>query len=106
MKSEQLGASTSAPEVTNVSQHGFWLLLDGRQRFLPFSRFPWFAQATIAQISKVERPLPHHLYWPELDVDLHLDSIDQPESYPLVSSVRPKTPLRRTATARSHGRRG
>jgi hypothetical protein len=75
-----------AGEVTNVSQHGFRLLLDGRERFLPFSRFPWFAQATIAQISKVERPLPHHLYWRDLGVDLHLDSIGQPESYSLVSA--------------------
>jgi hypothetical protein len=85
MRSDELGTSTSAPEVTNVSQHGFWLLLDGAERFLPFSSFPWFAQATIAQILKVERPLSHHLYWPELDVDLHVDSLDRPENYPLVS---------------------
>lgn len=105
MKSEQLGASTSAPEVTNVSQHGFWLLMDGRERFLPFSRCPWFADATIAQISKVERPLPHHLYWPDLDVDLHVDSIDQPEAYPLVSSVRPKEAATRPSAAKAPRRR-
>ena len=88
MRSGQLGASTSAPEVTNVSRHGFWLLVDERERFLPFSQFPWFVDATIGQISRVERPQPHHLYWPELDVDLHLESIDQPESFPLTSRAR------------------
>ena len=88
MKSGQPGARTSTPEVTNVSQHGLWLLLDGRELFLPFQQFPWFADATISQLSKVERPLPHHLYWPELDVDLHVESIDRPQAYPLVSGAR------------------
>jgi len=105
MKSEQLGASTSAAEVTNVSQHGFWLLLDEQERFLPIERFPWFADASIAQLSRVERPLPHHLYWPDLDVDLHVDSIDDPESFPLVSGARPNKSLQRTPPARPRSRR-
>jgi hypothetical protein len=105
MRSEQLGASTSAAEVTNVSPHGFWLLLDGEERFLPFGRFPWFADASIAQLARVERPFPHHLYWPELDIDLHVDSIDEPDSYPLVSGARPDNPPRRTPPSRSRSRR-
>jgi hypothetical protein len=88
MRSKQPGTRISAPEVTNVSQHGLWLLLDERELFLPFRQFPWFANATIAQLSKVERPLPHHLYWPELDVDLHVESIEQLEAYPLISRAR------------------
>jgi hypothetical protein len=88
MRSGQPGTHTSSPEVTNVSQHGFWLLLDEHELFLPFREFPWFADATIAQLSKVERPLPHHLYWPDLDVDLHVDSIERPEDYPLLSRAR------------------
>lgn len=89
MKSGQPGASISELEVTNVSMHGFWVLVDERERFVPFAEFPWFAQATIAEISKVERPAPHHLYWPDLDIDLHLDSIENPEAFPLVSGARP-----------------
>lgn len=88
MRSKQPGTRTSAPEVTNVSQHGLWLLLDERELFLSFHKFPWFAHATIAQLSKVERPLLHHLYWPDLDVDLHVESITHPEAYPLVSGAR------------------
>jgi hypothetical protein len=34
------GAATSEAEVTNISQHGFWLLLDGRELFLPFEESP------------------------------------------------------------------
>jgi hypothetical protein len=36
------GTSTSTLEVTNISKHGFWLLLDRRELFLPFEDFPWF----------------------------------------------------------------
>jgi hypothetical protein len=100
MKSEKLGSSTSVPEVTNVSQHGFWVLLDEREIFVSFRQFPWFADATIAELSNLERPVPHHLYWPALDIDLHLDSIENPDSFPLVSGARPNRSLQRTRSAR------
>ena len=77
------GTATSAAEVTNISQHGFWMLVDGRELFLPFDEFPWFKQATVDAILRVERLAPQHLHWPELDVDLSLDSIEHPERYPL-----------------------
>lgn len=77
------GTATSAPEVTNISRHGFWLLLDERELFLAFEEFPWFKGASVEAILEVERPQPHHLYWPILDVDLTVDSIEHPERYPL-----------------------
>lgn len=76
------GTSTSAAEVTNISPHGFWLLVDDRELFLPFDVFPWFKAASVQAITHVERPQPHHLYWPELDVDLTVDSIEHPDRYP------------------------
>jgi hypothetical protein len=80
------GTVISAPEVTHVSRHGFWLLLGDEELLLTFEQFPWFRRATIEQISRVKRPTPEHLYWPELDIDLALESIRQPEAFPLVSS--------------------
>lgn len=35
------GPATSEAEVANISAHGFWLLVDGRELFLPFDEFPW-----------------------------------------------------------------
>ena len=89
MKSGARGAATSGPEVTNISPHGFWILMDGGEMYLPFSRFPWFLEATIAQISEVRRLSPDHLHWPGLDVDLTVRSIEHPEGYPLRSRARP-----------------
>lgn len=77
------GIGTSAVEVTNISAHGFWVLLSDRELFLPFAEFPWFRSAPVGAILNVERPQLHHLYWPDLDIDLSVDSIEHPERYPL-----------------------
>lgn len=75
-------------EVSNISPHGFWLLLDGEELFLPFEHFPWFREASIAAITNVERPSAQHLRWPDLDVDLAVESIRHPEAFPLASRLR------------------
>ncbi len=36
------GNFTSEAEVTHVSKHGFWLLLDTEELLVPFEQFPWF----------------------------------------------------------------
>ena len=79
------GSVTSAAEVTNISKHGFWILIDDQEHFLPFQEFPWFEAATVQAILHLERPAPTHPYWPDLDIDLSLDSIAHPERYPLTS---------------------
>ena len=81
----QLGSSTSEAEVTNVSRQGFWLLLGDEELFVSFKDFPWFAEAPIGKLTHVELPQPHHLYWPDLDVDLSLNIINNPDKYPLAS---------------------
>lgn len=89
-----LGTDTSVPELTNVSLHGLWLLLDDEELFLPFEHFPWFRRATIEQIAAIERPSREHLYWPLLDIDLAIQSIRDPAAFPLVSggADRPASP--------------
>lgn len=79
------GITTSAAEVTNISSHGFWVLLGDEELMLPYDLFPWFKEATVAQITHMEHPTPDHLYWPSLDVDLSVDSIRRPHDFPLMS---------------------
>lgn len=80
------GIFTSEIEVTNVSQHGFWILLEAEELFLSYKDFPWFKKATIEQVLAVERPSENHLYWPRLDVDLSVESIRDPSAFPLIST--------------------
>jgi hypothetical protein len=85
MKSARRGESASRAEVTQIGKQGFWLSLAERKLFVPFAQFPWFRGASRADISNVEWPQPHHLYWPALDIDLAVESIEHPERFPLVA---------------------
>jgi hypothetical protein len=82
-----LGTSTSDIEVTHVSRRGIWLLLGDEELHAPFTEFPWFAKATIEQISVVERPTSNHLNWSLLDVDLSVESLRNPAQFPLLSKA-------------------
>lgn len=79
------GISTVEVEVTNVSAHGLWVLLGDEEHHVAFSDFPWFKKATIEQLSDVQRPTENHLYWPQLDIDLSVESLRDPAAFPLVS---------------------
>ena len=81
------GIITSVAEVTHVSKHGFWLLLGSEELLVPFEQFPWFRKATIEQLSAVEWPTEDHLYWPQLDADLSVESIRNPAAFPLVAKT-------------------
>lgn len=87
MNSVLLGRSTSAVEVTNISPSGFWLLLGAEELFVPFEEFLWFRDASVAKICDVQRPSPQHLYWPQLDVDLAVESVRNPAKFPLLSRL-------------------
>jgi len=77
------GTVTSNVEITHISPHGIWLLAGEKEYFLPYDEFPWFKNASVAQIISVVELTPGHFYWPELDVDLTNESIEHPERFPL-----------------------
>ncbi len=84
MTSGPRGSDTSVVEVTNISQHGFWILLGAAEElFLPFSEFPWFQDAAVAKICAVELAGPGYFCLRDLDIDLSVGSIRRPEKYPL-----------------------
>ena len=87
MKSAGPGTNTSRVEVSNVTVDGFSLRLGDEKLVVTFAEFPWFRQATVAELERVERPAPDHLHWPALDIDLAVESIRHPERFPLVSRV-------------------
>lgn len=84
MKSKTAGKDTSQVEVLNISKNGFWLLADQEEHFLSFDDFPWFRSASVSQILNVENPTPNHFFWPDIDVDLEIESIKSPDKYPLI----------------------
>ena len=85
MSSEPLGIGASRVEVTNITANGVWLLTGERELFMSYNDFPWFRDVPVSKILNVEELTPGHFYWPELDVDLGLESIEHPERFPLRS---------------------
>ena len=83
MNSSAHGIITLGTEVTHVSSHGIWLLSEGREYFLSYDDFPWFKDAPIGKVLNIEDASPGHFHWPDLDIDLGLDTIEHPEKYPL-----------------------
>ena len=83
MSSSKHGAPSSAIEVTNISKHGLWLLVDNRELFMPHDEFPWFKNAPIGSVLNVIQQGEGHFYWPDLDIDLAIESIEDPSKYPL-----------------------
>jgi hypothetical protein len=85
MSSQPLGSNTSPAEITNISSNGVWLLSSDREFFMSYEDFPWFKNVTIGKILNVQEPTPGHFYWPDLDVDVGIETIEHPERFPLKS---------------------
>ena len=81
------GTTILEVEVTNISKHCFWLLLGDEELAVGFKDFPWFKSATVEQIADVQWQSLDHVYWPALDIDLSVQSIRDPISFPLVSKT-------------------
>ena len=82
-KLKKRGKSISA-EVSHISTHGIWVLVNDSEYMLSFSEYPWFSEAKISEIQNLQFLHGRHLRWPMLDVDIELDSLVMPELYPLV----------------------
>jgi Protein of unknown function (DUF2442) len=77
------GKNTSGVEVTHISPNGIWLLTSsGKELFMPYEEFPWFKEQSEEVIHNVEEQSPGHFYWPDIDVDLSENIIENPSHYP------------------------
>ena len=83
MKLAERGRSTSKAEITNISSHGIWIYVKGKEFFLPYKDFPWFKDARLSEIQSVRLVHGSYLRWEGLDVDLAVDSLENPDHYPL-----------------------
>jgi hypothetical protein len=70
-------------EIQNISNHGIWVLVNNQEFFMAFEEFPWFLKATIKEIYNVKLFHGHHLHWPDLDIDIDIESLKNPKAYPL-----------------------
>ena len=102
MKSSRHGKSTSA-SVENITPFGIWLLVKGAEYFLNYETYPYFKDQTLRAIQNVQLLHGYHLYWPDLDVDLEIDNLENPQKYPLQSkSMKKSRTTSKKARAATH----
>ena len=82
MKSPRRGKVISA-SVENITPFGIWLYVKEKEYFLSYTDYPYFKDHTLNSIQNVQLLHECHLYWPELDVDLEIDNLENPQKYPL-----------------------
>ena len=83
MSSLAHGNYTSTVEITHISTNGVWLLAHNKELFMSYDNFPWFKDQTVRAIINVEEQSQGHFHWPDIDVDLTEDIIENPERFPL-----------------------
>jgi len=84
MKSLKNGRDISV-SVENITPFGLWMFVKGKEYFLTYQDYPYFKDQTIKSIQNVKLLHGFHLHWPDLDVDLEIDNLENPEKYPLKS---------------------
>ena len=75
--------STSA-SVLMINAQGIMLSVCGQDYFLSYNRLPWMQDAPIRSVLNVRMSGSDAIVWPDLDVDLEIESLRHPERYPLV----------------------
>ena len=86
MKSLKHGESISV-SVENITPFGVWIFIKRKEYFLDYKNYPYFKDQTLKSIQNVRLLYGFHLYWPDLDVDLEIDNLENPEKYPLRSKM-------------------
>jgi hypothetical protein len=101
MKSLKRGKDISI-SVENITPFGIWLFVKEKEYFLTYKEFPYFKDQTLSSIQNVQLLHGYHLFWPDLDIDLEIENLENPEKYPLKSkrSTNPRNHPRRQAVAR------
>ncbi len=87
MKSSKLGKGILV-SVENITPFGIWLYVKEKEYFLSFKDFPYFKDQTLSSIQNVQLVQGYHLYWPELDIDLEIDNLENPQKYPLRAGIK------------------
>ncbi|MGB5728945.1 MAG: DUF4160 domain-containing protein [Thiogranum sp.] len=73
-------SESSGPEVTNVSSHGLWLEI---KSFFCHMRIPLVKRCPNRENPKYPGVDPGHFYWPDINVDLGIETIEHPDRFPL-----------------------
>ena len=82
--------------VLMINDKGLMISVLGQDYFLSYNRIPWMRNASISDALNVQMCGRNAIEWPNLDVDLEIESLKHPELLVLYSHKK---------QAKQHGRR-
>ena len=85
--------NTKQVSVLMVNGQGIMISVGGQDYFLSYNRIPWMREASINDVLNIQMCGNEAIEWPNLDVDLELDSLRHPERYPLLIKRNPSEML-------------
>lgn len=75
--------------VLMIDAQGMMQSVLGPDSFVSYNRVPRLRDARVSSALNVRMAGPNAIEWPELDVDLEIESLKHPERYPLVMTRSP-----------------
>ncbi len=81
---------------------GMAIVVNGKEYFLRFTDFPWFEYCSVAELRDITSD-KWGVYWNQLDIDLSIESIENPERFPEKISVDAWLKARQRNAARMLG---
>lgn len=84
MNLSKSGTDISGCKLTSINDLGMWILVGDKEYFIPFTDYPGFKESSIDQIFKIRFYPPSQLHWEKLDIDIELEALSKPESFPLI----------------------
>ncbi|MBP5637994.1 MAG: DUF2442 domain-containing protein [Victivallales bacterium] len=85
---KMLGMPISADTTCFIGSfpNGIAVVVNGKEYFLRFSDFPWFEYCSTVELRDVTSDR-WGVYWNSVDIDLSIESIENPERFPEKISV-------------------
>lgn len=84
MLKKENNTNAISASVLMINNQGIMISVEGNDYFLSYNRVPWLKDATVRNILNIKMSGKNAVEWPDLDIDLEIDSLKHPERYPLV----------------------
>jgi hypothetical protein len=75
----KIAAASCPVKISEISENGFRLQVLNKDYYLTRKRYPYFSDATEAEIRDVVLQFHTNLRWEMLDLDFELEQLDHPE---------------------------
>lgn len=83
------GLQNTSVSVLMINAQGIMLSVLGHDYFISYNRVPWLKDARIRDVLNVQISGRSAIEWPDLNVDLEIESLKHPERYPLIIKRSP-----------------